>query len=124
MPTLKITWAPLNTTSIAATMAVNSLVTGLIVFRIFTLFLKVKAATTSVERVLGSTGGTKLQHIIFVIIESGMMLLVIQLITMVLWVVQPDTINGGPVNVALEYVQTINEMFNVITMIFLLLLFY
>ena len=105
-------------------MAVNSLVTGLIVFRIFTLFLKVKAATTSVERVLGSTGGTKLQHIIFVIIESGMMLLVIQLITMVLWVVQPDTINGGPVNVALEYVQTINEMFNVITMIFLLLLFY
>jgi hypothetical protein len=62
-------------------MAVNTLVTGLIVFKILKVFLNLK--TTSVERILGSSGGTKLRHIIFVIIESGMMLFAIQLIRLV-----------------------------------------
>ena len=71
-------------TSYTATMVVNGLVTGLIAFRILKGFLEVKATSTSVEQTLGSSGGTKFRHIIFVIIESGMTLLVIQLVTMVL----------------------------------------
>ena len=76
-------------TSFAATMAVNGLVTGLIVFkfRILKVFLEVNANSTSVEQTLGSTGGTKFRHIIFVIIESSMTLLVIQLARMVLYTV-------------------------------------
>ena len=93
-------------------MVVNGLVTGLIVFKILTVFLEIKAASTSVERKLGSTGDTKFQHIIFVIIESGMTLFVIQLVNMVLWVVAPVT--PGPVNIALNYVGVINQVFNVI----------
>ena len=58
---------PLIITSFALSMAVNALVTGLIVFKILKVFLEVKP--TSVERTLGPTvigGSTKLQHIIFI----------------------------------------------------------
>jgi hypothetical protein len=71
---------PILITSFLASIAVNALVTGLIVFKILKVFLEVKSTTTSVERTLGSTGGTKLRHIIFVIIESGMALFAIQLV--------------------------------------------
>jgi hypothetical protein len=86
-------------------MAVNTLVTGLIVFKILMVFLEVKA--TSVERTLGIFGGTKLRHII---IESGMALFAIQLVPVVLSILpvqsaQPDT---------LDSVIFINQMFNVI----------
>ena len=47
-------------TGLAASMAVNTLVTGLIVIKILKVFLEVKGAMTSVERTLGSTGGIKL----------------------------------------------------------------
>ena len=77
------------------------------------MFLEVKAATTSVERTLDSTGGTKLRHIIFVIIESGMMLFAIQLVNMVIWAVGQVTV-GGPVIFAVESLGSIEEMFNVI----------
>jgi TRAP-type mannitol/chloroaromatic compound transport system permease small subunit len=66
-------------------MAVNALMTGLIVFKILKVFLEFKP--TSVERTLGSlssTGGSKLRHIIFIIIESGMALFAIQLVRVVL----------------------------------------
>ena len=66
-------------------MVVNALVTGLIVFKILRVFLIVKA--TLVERTLGSlssTGGPKLRHIIFIIIESGMALFAIQLARVVI----------------------------------------
>ena len=67
-------------------MAVNALVTGLIVFKILKVYLEVnaQAASTSVKRNLGSTGGTPLRHIVFVIIESGMAFLTIQLARVVL----------------------------------------
>ena len=59
--------------SFTLSIAVNALVTGLIVFKILGVFLEVKAATTSVERTLGKAwAGTKLRHVVFVIIESGM----------------------------------------------------
>ena len=98
-------------TSLAASMAVNALVTGLIVFKILKVFLEVKVAMTSVERTLGSTGGTtKLQHVIFVIIESGMALFTIQLIRLVLFNLPVESEPGYTIDI----VVCIHEMFNVI----------
>ena len=68
------------TTGVAVSITVNALVTGLIVFKILKVFLEVKANMTSIEQTLGSTGGTKLQHVLFIIIEPGMALFAIQLI--------------------------------------------
>ena len=102
-------------TGLAASMAVNTLVTGLIVLRIL------KAAgvmPTSVERTLGSTEGNKFRHIMFIIIESAMALFAIQLVRFVLWLI--------PVPLALDSEQdlffqaagdilvSINQMLNVI----------
>src|SRR5882757_438584 len=72
-------------TGLTASMTVNALVTGLIVFRIFKVFREVKRVTTSDETSLGITasGGRKLQSIIFIIIESGMALFAIQLARLV-----------------------------------------
>jgi hypothetical protein len=71
----------LTLASFTASMTVNALVTGLIVFRIFKVFRTVNNITTSHEKSLGVThaGGRKLRSIIFIIIESGMALFAIQL---------------------------------------------
>ena len=101
-------WAGIvATTSFATSMAVNALVTGLIVFKILKVFLQVK--TTSIEKTLGSNGGTKLQHIIFVIIESGMALFTIQLIRVVFTDVPAES-----TPIILNLVAVIHQMFNVI----------
>ena len=77
-------------TGLAASMVVNALVTGLILFKILKVFLEakqLKSEATSVERTLGSlnsTGGPDLRHIIFIIIESGMALFAIQLVRVVI----------------------------------------
>ena len=66
-------------------MVVNALMTGMIVFKIFKVIREFKP--TSVERTLGSLGSTessKIPHIIFIIIESGMALFAIQLVRVVL----------------------------------------
>ena len=91
-------------------MAVNALVTGLIVFKILKVFLEVKTST-SVERTLGSTGGTKLRHIMFVIIESGMALFVIQLIRVVFFNLPGDS---ETLNDVYNFVICIHQMLNVI----------
>ena len=109
----------MDLTGLTASMAVNALVTGLIVFKIFKVFLEVNPIL--VELTLDSTGGSKLRHIIFVIIESGMTLLAIQLIRLVFSILPMEWTFD-----ALEYVVAINEMLNVILRFvsFLLLLFY
>ena len=117
------TWGvTVSTASFVISIAVNALVTGLIVFKILKVFLQVRATSTSVERSLGSgsTGGTKFRHILFVIIESGMALFAIQLVRLVLYVV-PSVDQKY-----LDFVISINQMFNVIirSVHFLLLLFY
>ena len=86
-------------------MAVNTLVTGLIVFKILTLFLEVKPSFASGKTTLGSTRGTKFQHIIFVIIESGMALFAIQLIRLVFFLLGTCVFN---------YATVIDQMINVI----------
>jgi hypothetical protein len=79
------TWSNvLSLASFTASMTVNALVTGLIVFRIFKVFRNSRGLTTSDEKSLGVTGGGKLRSIIFVIIESGMTLFAIQLLRLVI----------------------------------------
>jgi hypothetical protein len=92
---------------------VNALMTGLIVFKILKVFLEFKP--TSVERTLGSlssTGGSKLGHIIFIIIESGMVLFAIQLVRVVLTTLVAQTVSHG-VLVGMEFVIGIHDMLNV-----------
>ena len=98
-------------TGLAASMAVNTLVTGMIVFRI--LKVTVGVEPTSVERTLGSTGGNKYRHIMFILIESGMALFAIQLVRVVLVfvTVQPEEFY---LTAILDFVISINEMLYVI----------
>ena len=88
-------------------MAVNALVTGLIVFRILKVYL---VRATSIERTLGSSGGISrhVRNIVFVIIESGMALFAIQLVR-VLFLILPSVLLE-----AYNFVVIINQMFNVI----------
>ena len=97
----------MGTTALIASMAVNALVTGMIVFKILKVFLRVNPILT--ELTLDSTGGSKLRHVIFVIIESGMALFAIQLIRLVFYLLPMEwTVD------ALDFAMAINEMFNVI----------
>ena len=107
-------------TALVASMAVNALVTGLIVFKILRVFLEVK--TTSVERTLGTTGGTKLRHIVFIIIESGMALLAIQVLRVVFYFL-PLSLANDYTN---DFLLVTNQMLNVIirSVHFHFLLFY
>jgi hypothetical protein len=95
-------------------MAVNALVTGLIVFRILKVFLVVKTTSivTSVDSRgnLGSTrGGRKLQQIIFVIIESAMVLFAIQLVRVVFSFSSSSAIFN-----ATDFIIVVQQMLNVI----------
>jgi hypothetical protein len=113
----QISYAPWGLTLIlaglASSMVVNTLVTGLIVFKILKVFLGVKV--TSIERQLGSNaGGTKLRHIIFVIIESGMALFAIQLVRVVLTGLVAQTPTSGATEIGLDLVIDMHEMLNVI----------
>ena len=98
----------LFSTGLAASMAVNSLMTGMIVFRIF----KVTRAmpSTTFEQTLSSNGGNKFRHIMFIIIESGMALLVIQVVRFVL-AFMPETAAWFG---AYDFVLAINQVLNVI----------
>jgi len=94
--------------------SLNALVTGLIVFKILKVFLAVKAAVTSADRTLGSTGGNKLRDIIFVIVESGMALFAIQLVRVVLTCLPRQPVQSTPVGNGLNFVVAIHQMLNVI----------
>ena len=111
----------MDLTGLAASMAVNALVTGLIVFKILKVFLIVNPTLADSELTLDSTGGTKLQHVIFIIIESGMMLFATQLIRLVFTILPMEwTLD------AISYAIAVNQMFDVILIncSFLLVLFY
>ena len=111
-------------TALTISMVVNALVTGLIVFKILKVFLEVKATMTSIEQSLGSTGGTKLRNVIFIITESGMALFAIQLVRVAITCLmqfrqyQPDSLksfkNHVYLSYALTYVVCIHKMLNVI----------
>ena len=113
-------------TGLVASMVVNALVTGLIVFKILKVFLEVRASTSAVgERTWGSlalssTGGPKLQHIIFIIIESGMALFAIQLVRVM--IISLNQVQVGPtppsLEIALDSVVIIHQTLNVCSFFF------
>ena len=124
---IQMTSAPwgviLALTALTASMVVNALVTGLIVFKIF------KVSFESVDRTSGSlssTRGPKLRHIIFIIIESGMALFAIQLVRVVITSLVENRTGPAPLGIALDLVIPIHQAINVIirSIQFLLLLFY
>jgi hypothetical protein len=104
-------------TGLATSMAVNALMTGLIVFKILKVFLEFKP--TSVELSLGSLSsarGSKLRNIIFIIIESGMALFAVQLVRIVLTSLVGDTVYTvltGPL-VGIKLFIGIHQILNVI----------
>jgi hypothetical protein len=106
-------------------MAVNALVTGLIVFKILKVFLEFEATTASNERTSG-LGSTKLRRVVFVIIESAIALFVIQLVRLVLSIHISLARPGQSSAVPLYLVIGIAQMLIVIirSVHFLLLLFY
>jgi hypothetical protein len=106
-------------TSLALSMVVNALMTGLIVLKILKVFLEFKSTSSSVEQTLGSlssTGGSKLRHIIFILIESGMALFAIQLVRVVLTSLVAQTVYTGTTGpwFGMKLVIGIHQMLNVI----------
>ena len=99
---------PLMIISFALSMAVNALVTALIVLKILKVFLEVEP--TPVERNLDETGRIKLRHIVFIIVESGMALFAVQLVRVVLSCLPLNTSTILAFNLTIG----INQMFNVI----------
>ena len=95
-------------TGLVASMAVNTLMTGMIVFRIL------KVTGVKPERTLGSTEGYKFQHVMFIVIESGMALFAIQLVRVVLGFIRVPVEEEPFSKGAQEIVIVINQMLNVI----------
>ena len=110
------------TISVAFSMAVNALVTGLIVYRIFKVFQEVQQSSTSAERSLGIIRGRKYRSVIFVIIESGIALFAIQLIRVILSI--PALFNSNPIIVASSYIIVIHQMLNVIMTLVIINLYF
>jgi len=96
-------------TGLTLSMTVNALVTGLIVFRIFKVFQRVKTSTVN-NRTLGVTDGSTLRRVIFLLIESGMVLFSIQLARLVVTIVTTDA-----AYYAFELIVGIHQMLNGIT---------
>ena len=104
----------LSLTGLIASMTVNALSTGLIVFKIFKVFRAVNDTdTTSDEKSFGLTGGRTLRSIIFIIIESGMALFAIQFTRVVLAAIVSFSTNANA-DAAYSFVTSIHEMLNVI----------
>ena len=71
-------------------MTVNALVTGLIVFRIFRVFQLVKV-NSEPNIALNNAPGSKIESVIFIVIESGLALFSIQLVRLVVYSIQTPT---------------------------------
>ena len=99
-------------TALAATMTVNTLVTGLIVFKILKVFFEVK-------RTLGSSssaaGRPNYQYIAFIIIESGMALFATHLVRIVIsTLMEANTSPSSGMLLAFALVVSFHQMLNVI----------
>ena len=102
-------------TSLVASMTVNALVTGLIVFRIFRVFGEVgKRVTTLEDKSSDSTHGNKLRSVPFIIIESGIVLFAIQLARVAIEVGLTTGPETDAALYAFEFIAAIHTMVNVI----------
>jgi len=103
----------LNVTGVALSMTVNALVTGLIVFRILKVFRQVKTSTPN-DQSLRATGGSRLlRRVIFVLIESGLALFLVQLARLV--ASRAIIVTTDAAYHAFELIACIHEMLNGIT---------
>ena len=102
-----------NFTSTVMSLAVNTLTTSLIVFKIFKVYCEVKPMY---DKKFAADGGSKLRPLIFMIIESGMALFSIQLTLLVLYIVSTQT--------ALQPINDVYEMLIVIKICHCYLQFY
>ena len=96
----------MNYTSIGLSLTVNAIVTGLIVFKIFKVYMEVKPLY---NQTFGATGGSKLPSVIFIIIESGFALFCIQLALLVA--------NILPTQSALNAAKPITGIYTMLTVI-------
>ena len=96
-------------------MAVNTLVTGMIVFKILKVTRVIRP--TSIEQTLGSTRGNDFRHIIFIIIESGMALFAIQVVRVVLVIIPVPAVEVPLFMPVQAFVIGINQMLGVIIII-------
>jgi len=78
----------ISLTSLALSLAVNAIVTALIVFKIFKMYLEGKRTLKLKLRGVGSSRIKQAQSVIFIIIESGMALFAIQLVRICMTVLQ------------------------------------
>ena len=101
----------MNDTSIAISFTVNGIVTGLIVFKIFKVYLEAKPAYGQTS---GATSGSKLRPVMFIIIESGLALFCIQLAFLVTNIVPTQAATN-----ASQLIMGIYAMFTVITNLFI-----
>ena len=93
-------------------MSVNTMVTGLIAFRIFKVFREVKGNSVSEPNLALNDApctGSALRNVIFIIIESGMVLFSIQLVRLVVFSLQTVPAFG-----AFQLVVPLHVMLNVI----------
>ena len=97
-------------TGLVISMVVNAMVTVMIVFKILGMFWKIKTTGSTVDdRILGVPRGSTLQHIIFILIESGMALFFIQVFGIVVTIVNTDAANNAyPVIVCIHSVLNVN----------------
>ncbi|KAF8811341.1 hypothetical protein BYT27DRAFT_7240456 [Phlegmacium glaucopus] len=95
--------------AIVMSITVNALVTSLIVFKIFKVYHEIKLA--SGDQGSGATGGSKIRTVMFIIIESGMLLLSSQLARVVVTLLLPT----DAATKAFYIVASIQEMLNGIT---------
>ena len=103
------TWAVrLNLGSHVFSMFVNALVTGLIAFRIFKVLQQVKVSSAS-NLALKEAPGNTLGNVLFMIIESGMILFSIQLVRLVVFSIQTL-----PAFEAFQFIVPLHVMINVI----------
>ena len=103
----------LGMTGLVLSMIVNGLVMGLIVLKIFRVLREVKAASDN--GMLGASGRSKLRPILFVLIESGMMLFSIQLIRLVVSrLFVPWRVDSPGADNAYPFFSALHGMFNVI----------
>ena len=93
-------------------MAVNALVTGMIVFRILKVTRTIPS--TSIERTLGSNRGNKFRHIMFIVIESAMALFAIQVVRVAMGLTSGPLEQDPYFEAAIDFVIIINQMLNVI----------
>ena len=91
-------------------MTVNTLVTSLIVFKIFKVFRRAKFPISGDATTLGSTSthGSRLRSVIFILIESGAALFCIQLVRLTVTILKTDT--GVEV---FDLIVGVNQMLNV-----------